>query len=320
MYVGNFSKNSVGEPEIANALEKLGHEVVRISENEAALESLRKKTISKKYNFVLFAKLRIGSDESVRALLKELRYHKVPTVCWLFDLYWGYRREIEIKVNMLPAFGADIVFTTDGGHDVMWKRYNINHFTLRQGIDENVKIGKPIYNTKAEIGFVGGRGTWRGWPYRGELLDFLRANYGNRFGHFGGGGNCACCVTGLSEEREIRHEDLNNLLATLKITICDTVNSPHYWSNRIYETLGRGGFAIHPRVEGLDKEFKEFEHFVPYTVGNFKDLKNKIDYYLEDMDSRERIRKDGFDYCHTRHTYTQRVKDLLRVLNEQKII
>src|SRR3990167_8834758 len=208
---------------------------------------------------------------------------------------------------MLPAFYADIVFTTDGGHEHMWKRYQINHFLLRQGIDEKVQIGKPIFDTKAEIGFIGSKHTWAGWPYRGVLIDFLEQAYGKRFGHFGKSG-------------DVRHENLNNLLATLKITICDSVESPKYWSNRIYETIGRGGFAIHSRIEGLSQEFKEFEHFIPYKIGNFKDLKNKIDYYLENDEERENIRRAGFDYCHENHTYMKRCKELLRILEEQKII
>ena len=253
----------------------------------------------------------MGEKPDVREFLKEVRGMKIPSVCWLFDLYWGYRREKEIEVDMLPAFQADIVFTTDGGHPNHWKRYGINHFLLRQGIDENVKMGKPIFPTKAEVGFIGSRLTWAGWPYRGTLIDFLTQAYGNRFGHFGDTSN------GMPE---IRHENLNNLFATLEIVVCDTVQSPYYWSNRIYETLGRGGFAIHPRVEGLAQEFREFEHFIPYQVGNFKDLKQKIDHYLEDDEGREGVRRAGFDYCHKEHTYAKRVEELLKVLKEQKII
>ena len=308
LYVGNFSPNSVGEPEIAWALEKLGHQVDRMPETGTTVNDVKAKLLQReKYDFLLFAKFRVGTGDEVRGLFKEMRGMKIPSVCWLFDLYWGYRREYEIRVNMLPAFAADIVFTTDGGHDNMFKKYGINHFLLRQGIDENVKMGKPIYPTKAEIGFIGSRHTWAGWPYRGQMLDFIEQAYGDRFQHFGSDGN-------------LRHEDLNNLLATLKITISDSVYSPNYWSNRIYEMIGRGGFTVQFRIEGLEKEFEEFKHFIPYKLGNFKDLKQKIDYYLENDEDREKIRKAGFDYCHKNHTYTHRVKELLRMLEEKKII
>ena len=308
--MGNFNPNSVGEPEIAWALEKLGHEVVRIPEKDDQLPIIRRQLLSRnKFDFLLFAKFRVGPKQDVRELIKELRFFKIPSVCWLFDLYWGYRRETEIKMDPLPAFSADIVFTTDGGHETMWKRYKINHFLLRQGIDERVQMGKLMYPTKAEIGFIGSRLTWAGWPYRGQLIDFLKHAYGDRFEHFGDTG-----------QPEIRHEKLNDLLATLKVTVCDTVYSPYYWSNRIYETTGRGGFAVHYRVEGLSEEFEEFKHFIPYKLGNFKDLKNKIDFYLENDEEREKIRRAGLEHCHKNHTYTKRVEELLKTLKEQKII
>lgn len=305
LYVGNFQPNSVGEPEIAYALEQLGHAVIKLEESETNLQKIRETIGREKPDLLFFAKFRVGEKAEVREfLLKEL---KIPSVCWLFDLYWGYRREIEIRIDMIPCFYANIVFTSDGGHDEMWKKYRINHFTLRQGIDERVKIGKPIYDTKADIGFIGSRLTWAGWPYRGQLLDFLKETYGNRFEHFGGDGN-------------VRHEELNNLLATLKITVCDSVESPKYWSNRIYETIGRGGFAIHPRLEGLNEEFEEYKHFIPYRYGDFKGLKEKLDYFLENEDEREKIRRAGYAYCHKKHTYRHRVKEFLKILEEQKII
>ena len=315
LYIGNFSINSVGEPEIAWALEQLGHTVKQLPETGTTIADVKNELNRSRYDLLLFAKFRVGTSQEVREFLQQLRVglyvRKTPSVCWLFDLYWGYRRENEIKMDMLGAFAADVVFTTDGGHEAMWKRYRINHFLLRQGIDERVKVGKPVFPTKAEIGFIGSRLTWAGWPYRGQLIDFLSATYGDRFGHFGDSSN------GM---KEVRHEELNNLFATLKIVLCDTVYSPYYWSNRIYETIGRGGFAIHPRVEGLSSEFKEFEHFIPYQLGNFKDLKNKIDFYLSEDKRRETIRKAGFDYCHQTHTYKNRVKELLRMLEEQKVI
>lgn len=313
-YVGNFLPNSVGEPEISWALQELGHTVHELQEpnwsemKDNYLDWLTEHIKKGGYDFLLFAKFRVGSNRDVRDFLtKSNKLLTIPSVCWLFDLYWGYRREREILMDMLPAFNADIVFTTDGGHGEKWKRYGINHFLLRQGIDERVKLGKPIFDTKAEIVFVGSRITWAGWSYRGQLIDFLKLTYGDRFGHLGEGG-------------DVRHENLNNLMATAKIIVCDTVQSDYYWSNRIYETIGRGGFAIHPRIPGLEKEFTEYEHFIPYQYGDFKSLKAKIDYFLEADEEREKIRLAGFNHCHKFHTYKQRCKELIKTLEEQKIL
>src|SRR3990167_592290 len=128
LYCGNFNPTSVGEPEIAWALEKLGHRVDRLDEAPNVLGEVYKRLAKRnEYDLLLFAKFRVSNNPAdvKEFLTRTTKTLKVPTVCWLFDLYWGYRREAEIKVNMLPAFSADIVFTTDGGHDYMWKRYGI---------------------------------------------------------------------------------------------------------------------------------------------------------------------------------------------------
>ena len=304
LYIGNFYPLSVGEPEIAKALRKLGHEVEEFQELPNTIFQVDDKVAKGNYDFVLFAKFRVGGDVQCNAFLAKCR---IPTVCWLFDLYWGYRRQEQILRDSKPCFCANIVFTTDGGNDDKWKLVKVNHHLLRQGIDEDVKMGTPTYDTKAQIVFVGSRGSWAGWKYRGTLIDWLKKTYGSRFEHLG-------------ENGEIRHEELNNLFATVKIIVCDSVNSPHYWSNRIYETIGRGGFAIHPRVIGLDKEFKEYEHFVPYDYGDFNGLKEKIDYFLTHDAEREKIRDAGYKFCHENYTYTKRCEELLRMLQEQKII
>ena len=304
LYVGNFSPLSVGEPEIARALRKLGHRVDEFQENPNTVDEIEEKLAKYNHDLLLFAKFRVGPKGKTMEFLRKC---KAPTVCWLFDLYWGYRRQDQVMRDIQPQFRANIVFTTDGGNEEKWKMMKVKHRLLRQGIDEDVVPGKPVYDTRAQVVFVGSRGSWAGWKYRGTLIDWLNRTYGAKFAHLG-------------ENGEVRHEDLNNLFATVKIVVCDSVNSPNYWSNRIYETIGRGGFAIHPRVDGLSNEFKEYEHFVPYDYGDFNGLKEKIDYFMSHDEERTKIRDAGFKFCHDTHTYTKRCEEMLKVLKEEKLI
>jgi len=284
LYIGNFHPKSVGEPEIANALEKLGHTVIRHPNTE------RPGTLDA--DILLFSKLTFPGH------INFLRELKIPRVCWMFDLYWGYRNEKRIEQNKEQLFQADLVLTTDGGNTDKWKKHNINHKCLRQGIAEDVTMGSPNFATVAEIGFVGTRSPWAGWDYRPALIDWLKATYGTKFKHFG-------------QDGSLRHEDLNDLYATLKIVVGDTVHSPNYWSNRIYETIGRGGFLIHPLVEGIEKEFTPYKHFIPYNYGDMAGLREKINYYLQADEEREKIRQAGFEHCHKYHTYTKRARQLI---------
>lgn len=84
VYVGNFERNSVGEPEVAKCLEELGHEVVRINEFDTSLGEIDKQLDGAA--FLLYAKFRVGMLAARRQFFKTCR---VPTVCWVFDLYIG---------------------------------------------------------------------------------------------------------------------------------------------------------------------------------------------------------------------------------------
>ena len=85
-YVGNFNTVSVGEPEIAKALEKAGNKVFRLPE-KSTLEVIKETIENNKCDLLLFAKFRVKALASEKEeFLKNL---KIPSVCWVFDLYWS---------------------------------------------------------------------------------------------------------------------------------------------------------------------------------------------------------------------------------------
>lgn len=85
LYIGNFSPNSVGEPEIAWSLEELGHEVKRVEEGTANCFEVFQE-LKRGYDLLLFAKSRVGGYDQVQKLFNQT---KTPKVCWVFDIYWG---------------------------------------------------------------------------------------------------------------------------------------------------------------------------------------------------------------------------------------
>lgn len=324
LYVGNFATGR-GEcwqicpnaEYIAYALKKNGYNIDCIHEREIDADLLLEKINRNVYDFVLTEEGRIRNDfipygndykinGSFEIVLNKCRQLKIPVVAWLTNIFFGLMgREHQLKVN--PIFKADIVFSTDGGHQKEFKELGINHFILRQGIHEpEAHFGTPQADVNAEIGFIGS--VYKGfWNYRKQLLNFLNATYGNRFKHFG-------------QDGRIRHEKLNNLIASLKIVIGDSFKSDYYWSNRLYEMLGRGAFLIFPNIKGIEKEFTPYEHFIPYEFGDFKGIKEIIDYYLDKPEERKKIATAGLEHCRKYHTYEIRVKEMLKVLKEQKII
>lgn len=294
-YIGSF-KRIYDEEGIARSLEALGVTVHRFEEWAMELETIDE-IVDLNPDFVLFAKLKM--PPFIReGLISKLKDSKIKSVCWIPDLYFGLGREYRIVMKD-PIFRADIVCTPDGGHNARFEKHGVNHRVLRQGIyHEEVVLGekKPL---PYEIVFVGTENPE--YPYRTRLMRFLGKTYGDKFEW-----------VGRDNPHQVRTKDLADLYASVKIVIGDAVFSPRYWSNRVYETIGRGGFMIHPKINGLEEEFEYYKHFVPYTYGDFEGLVEKINYFLEHDNEREQIRLAGFEHCKNNYTLIHRCKELLK--------
>ena len=157
-----------------------------------------------------------------------------------------------------------------------------------------------------DVVFVGSHDYHPAWPYRNELIGRLYGRYKDRFHLIPGQG------------KPVREAALNRLYGRTKVVVGDTLcpgfRYPGYWSDRIYETLGRGGFLIHPRIPGLDVEFRDGEHVVFYDYNDWSGLYDKIDHYLRFPVNREAIRHAGHTEVHRSHMYTHRWNTILETI------
>lgn len=292
-FIGKFNK-IYDEEYIARSFESLGHEVMRVEEN-VALGAVLLRFKEFEPDLVLFTKLE-GIEDGQR-FLKILKDRGVKTASWIFDLYFDYPREY--RVDTAACFKAQYVVTTDGGHAKNWEKKGIKHLCVRQGIYKE-ECFMESKERKLDIVFVGSDNAL--CPERQQVIREIDKAYGDRFTWFG-----------RKNTHEVRSTALNELYSRTKIVIGDSVYSPYYWSNRVVETLGRGGFLIHQEVPGLKEEFP---HIVTYERGNINDLKAKIDYYLEHEEEREDIRKKNFEWVRDTYTMDKKCKELLLCLSK----
>jgi spore maturation protein CgeB len=82
----------------------------------------------------------------------------------------------------------------------------------------------------------------------------------------------------------------------------------------LFESTGRGGFTIYPRIKGLEDYFEDGNEIVFYEHGNLEDLKIKIDKYLLDGLSRENMRLAGHERTKKEHTYVHRWASIMNEL------
>lgn len=100
-------------------------------------------------------------------------------------------------------------------------------------------------------------------------------------------------------------------LARRKGTVYFTGNS-----DRVYETVGRGGYLVHPRIVGLEEEFTDGEHLRFYDYGDFDGLKAIIDAALADDAHRARVKAAGMAMVKGSCTYVHRTAEMIRLLAE----
>lgn len=308
-FVGNFEVEYSSENHHKRSLEALGHTVVPLQEGKVSGEEILE--VAKSSDLLVFVHTH-GWETPGKPLgkvLDELKTLGIPTVTYHLDLWFGLQRQKDLEGDdFYKKIGH--FFTVD---KLMADWFNTNtevkgHYLPAGVFHEECYIADTGIYKPHDVIFVGSKGYHREWQYRPQLIDWLKATYRDNFTHVGGDG----------ELPTTRGRQLNQLYASSKVVVGDSLcinfDYPYYWSDRVYETMGRGGFLIMPRIKGLEEQFEDKKHLVFYDFGNFEQLKSLIDYYLEHDDEREIIRKAGYEHVKASHTYKHRWETILKEL------
>lgn len=313
-FLGNFGVDFSSETHHKKSLESLGHEVIALQETQASAEMVLDEAMkSDMFVWVHTHGWQTPGTLSMESVLQYLKRANVPSVTYHLDLWLGLQRQKDLD-NDAVYHNIEHFFTVDKQMaDWFNKNTKVNGHYLPAGVfadecymDQNLSIGenrKYIWNN--DVIFVGSYGYHPEWAYRPKLINWLKDTYKSNFKHFGGDG------LGV-----VRGYKLNQLYGDTKVAVGDSLSLnfdyPGYWSDRVYETIGRGGFIIHPYIEGMETQFKEGKEIVFYNFGDFDGLKEKIDYYLTHDEEREKIRKAGFERVVKDHTYKKRWEHIIK--------
>lgn len=311
LMVGNFSQAHCSEVHWSATLEDLGCQVTRIQENTIKPHTLPALTVGHD----IFLWVRTWAGFVTKSDLYQIKDMGVPTVSLHLDLYVKLQRSSGLDTDMF--WRTAYVFSADGDPQSaeVFKAKGINHHYLPPGAykPESV-IGTPREEFKQDIIFVGGgRGYHpKDWPYRMQLLNHLQTTFGSRYTKYG------------YPERTVRNLELNDLYASVKVTVGDSLNPSFnhqkYTSDRLFDATSRGAFLVYPRIAGIEEMLEEDKEVVYYDYGNFKELDDKVNYYLQNDEAREKIRMAGFERVKRDHTYHNRLSDMLDILRQEGAI
>lgn len=310
-FVGNFHVNFTSETHHCNTLQSMGHQVIRLQEGATTTDQILSNGLGS--DLVVWVHTHgweTKGNYSITTLSERLHEAGVPLISYHLDLWMGISRQGDLNTEYYKALHH--FFTVD---KLMAEYLNDNtdtlgHFIPAAVYDKEVYIHKDYDPNSFEhdVIFVGSREYHKEWPYRRELIDWLKQNY--NFTHVGKDG------IGV-----VRGDALNRLYAKSKIAIGDTLNIgfnyPYYSSDRLWESIGRGAFTIYPDIKGLKKYYEDGKEVVFYKHGNFRNLREHIDYYLAHDNEREKIRLEGQYRTKTTGTYINRWHEILKILESK---
>lgn len=262
---------------------------------------------------------------SQRRMMRVARQLGIPVVGYHLDIWWGLKRQTQVFTE--PFFEVDLLITADGGNDPQWAEAGVNHLWMPPAISlGEAEVGIAVDDFLSPIAFVGSHnGDYhQEHRHRHELVDWLRRNFRRD-----------CAFWPRPGQHAIRGRDLQNLYASVDVVVGDScfagTGLADYWSDRIPETLGRGGFLLHPNVTGLDRQFTLLEHDEPvtYDVGqiaiwdafDWEGLGELIQWSLAiSPDERRAIALRGREHVREHHTYERRMEQVVDALYERNLL
>ncbi|NNC74978.1 MAG: glycosyltransferase family 1 protein [Acidimicrobiia bacterium] len=317
--IGNFEPEFSTENDLKDAMERLGWNVRAIQSGD--LGTLEDLLYDLRYlhdvpDFIVWVRTaslwdKWGTEPQWR-LLAEARHRDVPVVGYHLDRWWGLQRQHEVWHE--PFFHCDLLITADGGHDDQWREAGINHVWFPPAVSERwCQPGRFQPELETDIVFCG---SWQGgyhreWGHRAELVAWLQKNYGDRVAFYPKQGQHA--VRGLA---------LNDVYWSAKVVVGDSCLVPkvngspmtHYCSDRVPETLGRGGILLHPDVDGISDIFP----YETWKLWDWEDLREWID---EAIDQNPWVNRQALiDHTREHHTYTVRMRQLRELLAERMML
>lgn len=242
---------------------------------------------------------------------RELEQRGIKTASVHLDVFWGIpEREGWIAAGD-ALFTTGTVFTADGDASNPWAEHGVNHQWLPPGADVRFvpAAPEPLADLAGKIVFVGSRGYHSEWPHRESMLAFCRSCWPDRFVEYGNG----------SPNGTVRGEDLARIYASDCLVVGDSMFAgvrSCYWSDRIPETLARGGLLLQTMTPGLDAMYDPGVEFLPWEAGNFEQLLEVVAFAQDcSPERRLEISNAGKVKVLTRDTYRHRARQVLETLD-----
>jgi hypothetical protein len=335
LYVGHFEGvPGSTENSYAYAFRKHGWHVEQVEQVEAhryGPDHVLRAAEACKPQLVLYTRTHnyTALDRRFTDVWRALEAKGIQTASVHLDVFHGIPEREQWIADGDPLFTTGTVFTADGRHtsERAFAEAGVNHVWLPPAIDERNLLPADFQFEPCEglppIVWVGSSAYHSEWPWRAELVNFLRREYDDRLIEYGKGS-----PNGVMRD----NATLTTLYSADTIVVGDSMFSDEeeadygelrYWSDRLPETIGRGGLLMHPIVDRehyaehyWDNGGSYCHDYVPFRWHHFTPITIGIDQWSQrDMwRSRQATKERGLATVRARHTYTHRAASILQHL------
>ena len=274
--LGNHAISFCTECELDWTLENLGHTVVKLQESTIRTDEVVTSCRERGVKLLIWVHTHgwqmIGNLDQ-EGMLRELRRTGIKTCSFHLDRFWGLNKldQREERIGRHAFWKTDVVFTADGGNDEKFRDRGVNHIWMPPAVVErDCYFGVARHQYNSPIAFAGAEGYHPEYPFRPLMVNRLRELFGPEFRSYTG----------------VRQAALNDLYASVRVLVGDScfAGSANYWSDRVPETIGRGGFLLYPETPGLS-----IPGLATYEPGSIEDLVKKLRYWMDEANQTERI-------------------------------
>lgn len=188
-----------------------------------------------------------------------------------------------------------------------FKAQGFNSVFLQQGIDTNIFKPEGENADTAEVVFLANH-YGNQFPlskYRKRIVQTLQNKYGNRFKVYGNG-----WVNG-GNVNSSQYEEAKVYRGAKIAVSCSHFDSERYFSDRLGRSLCSGAFVLSHNYKGIEKDFKVGTHLDVFN--DINELTKKIDFYLEQEDLRNEIRKAGQKHASKEFSYQNIIKEICKL-------
>jgi hypothetical protein len=316
VYIGNFEPPFSTENDLLDTMRRMGVDVEPLQEHHVdRWRDLEGDLMARKGPDAIMWTRTKSLSEQISPMTRwhtiaQARLSGVPTIGVHRDRWGGLNRQDDLYGDTF--FHVEFLFTADGHDPKRWKALGANHHWMPPAIAPRWCFdGQFESRFESEIAFVGG---WDGyghteWKHRTELVTWLRDNYGDRVRFWPERGQPA-----------VRGAELNDLYASVRVVVGDSCLVPdpttgkpwtRYCSDRVFETIGRGGLLVHPTVKGVvsrrtDAILQHGSDLYAWDMGDWEGLGECIEHGLNDPEA-ETVKVTGTDFVREWHTYENRL-------------